>query len=100
MDLINCHFENELLHEYRCGRKSLNSEIDKNLTCGHYRTVIKYDDTKILIDKEKISFKKVKLSEGEILKDSYILINENGQTFPDLFKRTFYTRHVITTGSK
>ena len=49
----------------------------KNLTCGHYRTVAIYDDTKILTDNEKLSFKKVKLNEGEILKDSYIIIYEN-----------------------
>ena len=49
----------------------------KNLTCGHYRTVIIYDDTEILIDNEKIYFKKVSLNEDEILNDSYILIYEN-----------------------
>ena len=123
MDLINNYFEDELLHEYGCCRKSFNSaiarktvnrqsvipfvlkrykenakaakcrnniflsqEIDlnehmatngstlyklraiilhqgKNLTCGHYRTVIIYDDTEILIDNKKtISFKKVNLN--------------------------------------
>ena len=137
MDLINNYFEDELLHEYRCGRKSLNSaiarkivnrqsaisfvlkqykgnakttkcrnnvfpsqEIDlnnhmatngstlyklraiilhqgKSLRCGHYRTVIIYDGTEIMIDNEKISFKKVNLNEGETLKDSYVLIYEN-----------------------
>ena len=49
----------------------------KTSTCGHYRTVIIYDDTEILIDNEKISFKKVDLNEGETLKDNYILIYEN-----------------------
>ena len=83
----------------------------KTSTCGHYRTVIIYDDTEILIDNEKISFKKVNLNEGEILKDTYIyifmkirimfqILLTNGHLFPDLFKRTFYTRHFITTGSK
>ena len=49
----------------------------ENLTYGHYRTVIIYDDTEILIDNEKVSFKKVNLNEGEILKYSYIFIYEN-----------------------
>ena len=49
----------------------------ENLACGHYTTVIIYGDTEILIDNEKVYFKKVNLSEGKILKDSYILVYEN-----------------------
>ena len=166
MDLINNYFEDELLHEYRCSCKSLNSaiarkvvnrpsvisfvlkrytgnakttkcrnnvfpsqEIDlnnhmatigstlykpraiilhqgENLTCGHYTTVIIYDDTEILIDNEKISFKKVNLSEGEILKDSYILIYENqnyvsnliDKWTPVVFLLMIFTAHTQEIG--
>ena len=31
MDLINNYVEDELLHEYRCGRKSLNSAIARKI---------------------------------------------------------------------
>ena len=65
----------------------------KTSTCGHYRTVIIYDDTEILIDNEKSSFKKVNLNQGEILKDSYILIYENQNNVSNFIdKRTPFSR--------
>ena len=59
----------------------------ENLTCGHYTTVIIYGDTEILIDNEKIYFKKVNLSEGKILKDSYILVYENQNYISNLIDK-------------
>ena len=59
----------------------------ENLTCGHYTTVIIYGDTEILIDNEKICFKKVNLSEGKILKDSYILVYENQNYISNLIDK-------------
>ena len=46
-----------------------------------------YGDTEILIDNEKIYLKKVNLSEGKILKDSYILVYENQNYISNLIDK-------------
>ena len=70
-----------------CKLRAIILHQDEKLTCGHYTTVIIYDDTEILTDNEKISFKKVKLSDGEILKDNNILIYENQNYISNLIDK-------------